>query len=226
MFFLFFLTTVYADPNAISIESEYTFDTVPDGTVVFHDFIVKNNKDTVLKINSVKAGWGCTAVSFDRNILPGGQGTIKIKLRTDGYGGRALKKRIKVFTDDPDTPTAYLTIQGFVEKVVDIIPRTLVFQGNSGEVMEKTITIIPTEKYPLNILELNFKTGQYLTCELKKTQINGKQGFKIIVRIKKDAKGNFYDKLLIKTDSRIKPFITVWVKVRLNVEPNNKTGTI
>ncbi len=119
-----------------------------------------------------------------------------------------------MFTDDPDTPTAYLTIQGFVEKVVDITPRTLVFQGNSGEVMEKTITIIPTEKYPLNILELNFKTGQYLTCELKKTQINGKQGFKIIVRIKKDAKGNFYDKLLIKTDSRVKPFITVWIKVR------------
>ncbi|MCD4721379.1 MAG: hypothetical protein K8S13_16190 [Desulfobacula sp.] len=56
MFSLFLLTTAYAGSGAIVIESEYTFDTVPDGTIVFHDFIIKNNKDIALKINSVKAG--------------------------------------------------------------------------------------------------------------------------------------------------------------------------
>lgn len=56
MFSLFLLTTAYAGSGAIVIESEYTFDTVPDGTIVFHDFIIKNNKDVALKINSVKAG--------------------------------------------------------------------------------------------------------------------------------------------------------------------------
>lgn len=126
-----------------------------------------------------------------------------------------MKKRIKVSIDDPTTPTAYLTIQGPVERVVNITPRTLVFQGNSGKVMEKTITIIPVEKYPLNILDLTFKNSRYLACELKKTQINGKQAFKVIVKTKKEARGKFYDRLLMKTDSRVKPLIIVWVNVRL-----------
>ena len=130
-----------------------------------------------------------------------------------------------MFTDDPNNPTTYLTIQGFVEKVVDITPKTIVFQGDSGDIMEKTITIIPTEKYPLNILDLEFKNGQYLTCELKKTQINGKQAFKILVKIKKDAKNNFYDKVLIKTDSSVKPLISIWVRARLKTTPKTTLKT-
>ncbi len=140
-------------------------------------------------------------------------------MKTDGYGGRTLKKKIKVLTDDIDTPTVYLTIQGVVEKVVDITPKSIVFQGDSGKAIEKTITIIPAPKYPLNILELKFKTGKYLTGKLEKTQINGKPAFNVIVETKKEAVGNFYDKLILKTDSRIKPLITVWVKVRLKDKP-------
>ena len=56
IFFLCLLTAAYADADALDIESEYTFDTVPDGTIVFHDFIIKNNKDIVVKINRVKPG--------------------------------------------------------------------------------------------------------------------------------------------------------------------------
>ena len=136
-------------------------------------------------------------------------------MKTDGYGGRTLKKKIKVLTDDIDTPTVYLTIQGVVEKVVDITPKSIVFQGDSGKAIEKTITIIPAPKYPLNILSLKFKTGKYLTGTFEKTQINEKPAFKVIVKTKKEAVGNFYDKVILKTDSTVKPIINVWVKVRL-----------
>ena len=219
LFSLLCLSPVYAAPGALVFESEYTFGTVPDGTIVLHDFIIKNNKDVIVKINNVKPGWGCTAVSFDREIQPGGQGIIKIKVKTDGYGGRTLKKKIKVLTDDLAMPTLYLTIQGAVEKVVDITPKSLVFQGDCGTVMEKTITIIPIPKYPLNVLSLKFKTGKYMTGTLEKTQINGKQAYKVIVKTKKEAAGNFYDKVTLKTDSRVKPIINVWVKVRLKDNP-------
>jgi len=140
-------------------------------------------------------------------------------VKTDGYGGRTLKKKIKVLTDDLAMPTLYLTIQGVVEKVVDITPKSLVFQGDCGTVMEKTITIIPIPKYPLNVLSLKFKTGKYMTGTLEKTQINGKQAYKVIVKTKKEAAGNFYDKVTLKTDSRVKPIINVWVKVRLKDNP-------
>ena len=122
-------------------------------------------------------------------------------------------------TDDPDNQTRTLTIQGSVERVVDINPATLVFQGNSGEIMENTITIIPTPKYPLNILDIKFNKGEHLTHEVKTSQINGKDAYLVMVKTKETAKGNFYDKLLIKTDSKVKPLITVWVKVRLKETP-------
>lgn len=124
-----------------------------------------------------------------------------------------------VTTDDPANQTRTLTIQGSVEKVVDINPTTLVFQGNSGEVMEKTITIIPTQKYPLNILDIKFNKGEHLTLELKTSQINGKNAYLVMVKTKEGARGNFYDKLLIKTDSKVKPLITAWVKVLLKEKP-------
>ena len=120
-----------------------------------------------------------------------------------------------MLTDDPDTPTVMLTIQGAVENVIDITPKSLVFQGSSGSVMEKVVTLVPTEKYPLNILGLKFNTGKFLTGKFEKTQINGKPAFKVIVTTKKGAKGNFYDKLILRTDNKIKPEILVWVKVRL-----------
>jgi len=56
LFFLIFMPSVYAATEALTIESNYTFDSVPDGTVVLHDFIIKNDKDIVLKITGVKPG--------------------------------------------------------------------------------------------------------------------------------------------------------------------------
>ena len=56
LFCLCLLSTACAQPGALVIESEYTFDTVPDGTVVIHDFTIKNNRDILVKINSVKPG--------------------------------------------------------------------------------------------------------------------------------------------------------------------------
>jgi len=56
LFSLLCLSPVYAAPGALVFESEYTFGTVPDGTIVLHDFIIKNNKDVLVKINNVKPG--------------------------------------------------------------------------------------------------------------------------------------------------------------------------
>lgn len=56
LFTLCLLSTAYAEPGALVIESDYTFDAVPDGTIVIHDFIIKNNRDIAVKINSVKPG--------------------------------------------------------------------------------------------------------------------------------------------------------------------------
>ena len=56
LFSLLLMPSIYAASGALVFESVYTFDAVPDGTVVLHDFIIKNNKDSVVKINNVKPG--------------------------------------------------------------------------------------------------------------------------------------------------------------------------
>ena len=81
-------------------------------------------------------------------IQPGGQGKVKIKLRTQGYGGRQLTKRIQVITDDPEHSTLMLTMVGDIEQVAKISPRKINLTGVTGEKLGGTVTVSSTEKYP------------------------------------------------------------------------------
>lgn len=45
--------TAWSAPKAVPVDSVYNFEPVPEGTTLSHDFIVKNEGDTVLNITGV-----------------------------------------------------------------------------------------------------------------------------------------------------------------------------
>ena len=53
-------------------------------------------------------------VSFDRTIPPGGVGKIKLSMSTEGFQGN-IRKRARVYSNDPEAKDAYLSIMAFVK---------------------------------------------------------------------------------------------------------------
>ena len=45
-----------AAEQKIQVDKRHHFGTLPEGSLVYHDFVIKNNKDTGLQIKQVKAG--------------------------------------------------------------------------------------------------------------------------------------------------------------------------
>jgi hypothetical protein len=78
------------------------------GNVYEHEFKVGNSGNDTLVIENVKVGWGCSA-RFDRDIPPGGEGTITITLDTKGCRG-VNKKSALVYSNDPRNPSFWLNL--------------------------------------------------------------------------------------------------------------------
>ncbi|MBW1821515.1 MAG: hypothetical protein JRI92_07085 [Deltaproteobacteria bacterium] len=151
---------------------------------------------------------------------PGGEGTIKIKVNTNGYGGRKMNKSIRVETNDPNNKNFNLKITGDVEKFVTISPSRLRLSGESGASIKGSVKIIPEKKYPFKILSVSAKNGKDIHQELKEAEHKEGKGYLLTVEnIKKDA-GRYFDVITLKTDSKIKPEIQI--SVYGNISSNSK----
>jgi hypothetical protein len=199
-----------ATPRAVFVDSVFEFSPLPEGEKILHEFIVQNTGDTPLNITNVLPPWGCDSHSYDRRIPPGEEGKIKIGIKTSGYGGKTLKKKILVKTDDPNNRKFHLVVTGKVEKVVDITPRTVSLSGAPGEVLEARVTITPTEKYRFSILGLEQKYNTQIKAQLVKPA-QGDLAWQVKITSTSQKADDLYDVITLKTDSKYKPTLKIRV---------------
>ncbi len=199
-------------PSVYFPEKRYIFSPILDGTDVIHDYILYNKGTDPLQIEKVKTGWGCTAVSYTRQIPPGGEGKITIKVDTSGYGGRTITKRITVKTNDPKQPIHYLIVAGNIERFVTLVPKRVSLRGYEGKQMVSTVKIIPEEKYPFKIVGSEALFGNNIRFKIEATKTSKRTEYVLTVENLKKDKGRYYDTISLKTDSKIRPLI----KVRVN----------
>jgi hypothetical protein len=198
-------------PPVFVPETRYKFGPVLEGTEITHDFIVQNKGSAPLKIETVRTGWGCTAVSYTRQIPPGGEGKITIKVNTNGYGGRTLTKSIAVKTDSPVTPLLDLTVIGNVNNFVRIIPNRVILNGFTGDPIKRTVKIIPEEKYPFKMVGDRTVRKKYIRYELEEANRPEKTEYVLTVANLKKQKGRYFETIRLKTDSKIRPEISIRV---------------
>ena len=55
-------------------------------------------------------------------------------------------------TDSPVTPLLNLTVIGNINNFVRIIPNRVILNGFTGDPIERTVKIIPEEKYPFKMV--------------------------------------------------------------------------
>jgi hypothetical protein len=108
--------------------------------------------------------------SFDRSVPPGGEGKITVRIKTKGYHG-ALRKKIKIFSNDPASNPAIVSLQVNVKIAVFVSPRYVNLYAREGEAVSSVISIKAMLNRPLELTLSQFDlTGKvtYRVEEVKK----------------------------------------------------------
>lgn len=160
--------------------------------------------------------------SYPRQVPAGGEGKISVKVNTSGYGGRVLKKKIAIHTDDKNKPISHLVISGKVKLFAKVSPRYARLSGEIGTAIQTTVKIKKEKAYPFTITEIKAKSGQNIKYSFTPYEKPGESGYHLIIENLKKEKGRYADTLMLHTDSKVKPVLKVAVYGFIT-EPATKT---
>ena len=154
-------------PRLTLVEPLKDFGTVPKGQKIDWAFEIKNTGTADLEILSAKPACGCTVADFDKVIKPGQTGKVSAHVDTTGFAG-PISKAVTLETNDPNTPTAQITISAVVKPYVEAYPvgyvRYNMLQGDSEK---QSVTLYSEEDEPFEIVKIE-SPQEWIKVEPKK----------------------------------------------------------
>ena len=122
-----------------------------------------------------------------------------------------MKKTAGVYTNDKNRPRMDLVISGQVERFVTIRPKHVNLRGYAGDSIKASVSLIPEKKYPFKILKARAKDGNNIKFELEDLTKSENGAYTLKVEnLKKDI-GRYFDTIILETDSKIRPELSVRV---------------
>jgi hypothetical protein len=141
-------------PRLTVIEPVKDFGTVSKGEKLTWKFQVKNTGDADLEIIAARPACGCTVAEFDKKIKPGEIGTITAVVETTNFAG-PIAKPVTIETNDPQNPTAQITIHAVVKPYVEAHPAGFVrFNLLQGDNETQSVTLYSEEEEPFQIVNI------------------------------------------------------------------------
>ncbi len=203
-----------AAPRMTIVEPIKDFGTVAKGEVLTHKFQVKNNGDQDLEILKVQPSCGCTVAKYDAVIKPGESGTVEAAVKTESFQG-PISKAVTIQSNDPDTPTAQVSIRATIKPYVEAYPAGFVrYNLLQGDTDKRTVILYSEEEEPLTIESIEVP-GDWVKVErapvAKADRVPvGRQGqnqykLDIIVGGPSAPVGPLLDKIKIHTSSKNQP---------------------
>jgi hypothetical protein len=151
-------------------------------------------------------------VSYDRTILPGGEGTINLTVHTKGFEG-ALHKTAEVETNDPLKNRFTLGVRAFVQIPISVTPRFVLLAGNADQEVSTSIKITAGLDKPLFIEPEAFSLQGKLRYEIEEIE-NGRSYLVRFITIPGNPE-NLRGFLNLKTNYEEKPVLNIRVMARL-----------
>jgi len=108
-----------------------------------------------------------------------------------------------------------LKIKGRVEKVVTLTPSRVVFSGHVGDSLTQIVTIAPETDKPFKIVDVSAMKGIDFKYELSENDRFDKKTYALTVTNTRTEPGRYYDKIYLKTDSKLIKTITIMVSGNL-----------
>jgi len=150
--------------------------------------------------------------AYDKAILPGGEGKIKIQLHTSGREG-LLEKTAEIFSNDPNQSTAKMTVKAQIKPIIILTPTHLHLTAKKGDPLSAEMEVKANLDKPLTL-----KPGQYnLTERLNYTVVEVEKGKKFIIRFKRThgLTEPLQGYLHLKTNYPEKPEVTIFIQCDL-----------
>ncbi len=122
-----------------------------------------------------------------------------------------MKKTAGVYTNDKNRPRQDLVISGPVEKFVTIRPQHVSLRGFAGDPIKGQVTIVPEKKYPFKILDARAKDGKNINFQLDEVKNTNGQAYELKIENLREKTGRYYDTIILKTDSKVRPELNVRV---------------
>ena len=194
-------------PKAIFQETRFDFGRAMYGSVVEHDFLIRNEGSAALKIVKASMTSPLLVTRMPREVAPGGEGLIHFKLDTSAVRG-PFKGQIAVFLNDPDLPEADLSFEGVVIPPVEVSPLPAFFvSGLRGRGASASLEITNHEPQPLRIIKITHPTDGFTTV-LETLQPG--QRYKLTLILKPDGpSGRKTEPITVATSSEELPALEI-----------------
>lgn len=202
-------------PKLTIVEPLKDFGTVPKGEKLVHAFLIRNTGEADLQIFSAQPACGCTVADFDKVIKPGQTGKVLAEVETVSFAG-PISKGVTLQTNDPNTPTAQVTINAVVKPYVEAYPAGFVrYNVLQGDAQTQTVTLYSEEEEPFLIKSIEVPGPHVKAVHTKitkeeekaKTGRTGQNQYRIDITLGgPDAKiGPLAEKIKIITNSKRQP---------------------
>jgi hypothetical protein len=146
--------------------------------------------------------------SFDRSILPGGEGNITLRINTKGYR-EAINLGAKVYTNDPRIRISMLSVKAFVKVAIHVSPRTVNIFGTEGQTITQVVEIRAGLDRPLKLIPTRFDLEGKLTYTVD--EIEKGQRFSVRFTAISGPPGSYRGSLVFNTNYPENPEITIWI---------------
>ncbi len=118
---------------------------------------------------------------------------------------------MRIHTNDPKFPLLAVSVSGQVEKFAEIRPESVRLIGSAGDPLSMEVEIIPRKEYPFVIKEIQAKDGRFIRWSFEKRCDQKSDRYVIKVEAARPGRGGFADILFVKTDSPVRPTISIYV---------------
>jgi hypothetical protein len=194
-------------PQVVVVDGDFDFGRVLTGTLVEHQFVVKNERDIPLVVDEVRLTPPLTLVGAPASVAAGAQGVVRVRLDTSRVTG-LFEGRIALSIADADEPNINLTFAGTVYQTVEAVPRGAFFVVTErGQPQEQSIELVNHESEPLEIKSVVHPQDRFTT---KLETVDAGQRYRLTLRLNgTGAGGRRTDPIIVTTSSRSTPTIRI-----------------
>jgi hypothetical protein len=113
-------------------------------------------------------------------------------------------------------------ITGQVESFAKIDPRRVSLSGSTEQELKARVTIVPDPKYAFKVLDAKAEKGENIRVKLEESKDGGAVKYAVDVNNTKTTSGRYVDKIIVRTDSVMRPEIQIDVYGNLFEPPKKK----
>jgi len=195
--------------RAIVPVSAFQFGKVVQGTVVEHEFILRNDGTALLELSRTSMTSPILATRLPRNVEPGSQATLQFKLDTSSLEG-PFDGQILLFLNGQDNPEVRLAFEGQVVRGIEASPMPAVYLAMLlGQPMEGSVDLINHETAPFEVLGI---AGAGARLKTRVQTLQAGRRYRLLVSVKGEAPlGKRSDTLMVRTSSPTTPLVKITV---------------